>query len=433
MNKQGTVRVAGNTATVNHLTTNFTAYASVANGTNTIPVIATDYNGNSATNKYQVVVTNNGVAETISFDANGNETNVVTATGTNSYQWDAANRLVSITGPTNQSLFTYDGFGRRVQIIEKTNGVAYVTNKFVWCGPMLCEQRNNSGSAATKRYFDYGEQISGTNYFFTKDHLGSIREMVDGAGTIQARYDYDPYGRRTKISGSLDADFAYAGYFYHSASGLYLTRYRAYDSDLGRWLSRDPLAERVGLNLYNYVRNNPFNWLDPYGACGGSGSGGAEVEGGAGAEGEAAEVGLGEGAGEGAAGLGAADLGLIGLAGLAGWEAGTWLNNHTPIGNLGTWIGNLITPLNPPPPNSNISLPPVAAAALWPLDSGAEQWAREHGFDPDEVRRYAHKVAKGGDSMQKAKYDYRIKSDTGEVLDPEGNPVGDLKDKFPCE
>jgi len=270
ISKQAMVTVAGKSATINHQTTNFTGYSSVTNGTNTIPIVANDYNGNSATNKYQVVVTNNGVAKTIAFDLNGNETSVVTATSTNSYQWDAANRLVSITGSTNQSLFSYDGFGRRVQIVEMTNGVAASTNKYVWCGFDICEQRNSAG-AVSKRYFNEGEQISGLNYFFTKDHLGSIREMLDSGGTIQARYSYDPYGRRTKISGSLDADFGFTGQYYHVPSGLCLAAFREYDPDLGRWLSRDPIAEMGGLNLYAYVINDPVNLTDFYGTCGAGG------------------------------------------------------------------------------------------------------------------------------------------------------------------
>jgi len=265
ISRQGLVTVAGNAVNMDHFTTNFVGYTSVTNGTNIVPVVAMDYGGHAVTNKYQVVVTNNGVAKTLAYDLNGNETNVVTATLTNSYQFDAANRLVQIISGTNQSLFTYDGLGRRVQNIEKTNGVAYLTNKFLWCGTELCEQRDLTGATVNKRFFGGGEQISGTNYYYTRDHRGSIREMVDSAGAIQARYDYDPYGRRTKVSGNLDADFGYVGMFQHAASGFNLTLYRAYDSDCGRWLSRDPLQEHGGMNLYAYVQNNPINAIDPLG------------------------------------------------------------------------------------------------------------------------------------------------------------------------
>ena len=94
LDKQGTVTVAGTAALMNHLTTNFVGYTSVTNGTNVVPITATDYGNHGRTNNYQLVVTNNGVAEAISYDLNGNETSVVTATATNTYQWDAKNRLV---------------------------------------------------------------------------------------------------------------------------------------------------------------------------------------------------------------------------------------------------------------------------------------------------------------------------------------------------
>src|SRR5258705_10932475 len=71
--------------------------------------------------------------------------------------------------------------------------------------------------------------VDRTNYFFTRDHLGSVREMTDGAGAIRARYDYDPYGRRTKVSGDLDADFGFTGHYVHAPSGLYMALFRAYD------------------------------------------------------------------------------------------------------------------------------------------------------------------------------------------------------------
>jgi RHS repeat-associated protein len=266
LDEPGTVMVNTNAAVMNNLTTNFVGYASVTNGTNVIPITATDYSNNSRTNKYQVIVTNTVGSQTLAFDLNGNMTNDGAGI---TYEYDAANRTVAINrGTTNRTEFAYDGAGRRVQVIEKTNGVAYVTNKYVWCGTELCEQRDNTGATVTKRFFGGGEQINGTNYYFTGDHLGSIREMTDSAGALQARYDYDPYGRRTKVSGTMDADFGFTGHFMlASQPETTLTLYRLYRADLGRWATRDPLAESGGLNLYTYVRNNPISWIDPLGLC----------------------------------------------------------------------------------------------------------------------------------------------------------------------
>jgi RHS repeat-associated protein len=56
--------------------------------------------------------------------------------------------------------------------------------------------------------------------------------------------------------------------FFASEVGLFMARLRAYDSDLGRWLSRDPLRKpelSQGPNLYAYVGNNPVNMIDPSG------------------------------------------------------------------------------------------------------------------------------------------------------------------------
>jgi uncharacterized protein RhaS with RHS repeats len=38
-----------------------------------------------------------------------------------------------------------------------------------------------------------------------------------------------------------------------------------YHPDEGRWLSRDPIGERGGLNLHSFVENSPINSCDPLG------------------------------------------------------------------------------------------------------------------------------------------------------------------------
>ena len=89
--------------------------------------------------------------------------------------------------------------------------------------------------------------------------------MTNSAGGLVARYDYDPFGRRTLVSGTDLADFSFTGFYYDQATGLDFSVSRPYAADLARWLSRDPIGEDGGINLYAYVGNNPTNWTDPWG------------------------------------------------------------------------------------------------------------------------------------------------------------------------
>jgi len=121
--------------------------------------------------------------------------------------------------------------------------------------------------------------------------------MFTGGGTVVARYDYDPYGRSTTVLGTTPTDFNFTGLYRHSKSNLDLATYRAYDPDLGRWLSRDPIGntdlitsvgaasgsshltskagalkleifpEYVGngTNIVTYAGNRPCRYTDPTG------------------------------------------------------------------------------------------------------------------------------------------------------------------------
>jgi RHS repeat-associated protein len=186
-------------------------------------------------------------------------------------EWDARNRLVAVNSGNRRTEFTYDGHSRLATIRLLTNGVEASLRRFVWIGGKIREERDATG-LITKRFFGRGVKIeSGTNagsFYYTRDHLGSVREVTDTSGTVRARYAYDPYGRRTKLSGDVEADFGFAGMFWSPEVELSLTHHRAYDPELGRWLSRDPLRSaelREGPNLYAYVRNEPINRRDPSG------------------------------------------------------------------------------------------------------------------------------------------------------------------------
>lgn len=129
-----------------------------------------------------------------------------------------------------------------------------------------CEFRDGK-DAVTLFVYPQGQFNGKTAYFYTRDHLGSIREMRSGSGkgAIVARFDYDPYGQSTTVIGNTLPDFNFTGLYRHPASNLDLAVYRAYDPDLGRWLSRDPIGESGGINLYGYVKNRPTGNRDPLG------------------------------------------------------------------------------------------------------------------------------------------------------------------------
>jgi RHS repeat-associated protein len=152
-----------------------------------------------------------------------------------------------------------------VKIVEKINGSVTSTKPFVWCGKQLCERRDSSGANVVSRFFADGETEGVDKVYDARDHMGSVRDVCSTSSALLMQYEYDPYGRRTKVSGSAEGSFGYTGHYYHMPSGLHLALCRAYDADIGRWLNRDPIGEYGGLNLYGYVYNNPINLIDPFG------------------------------------------------------------------------------------------------------------------------------------------------------------------------
>lgn len=183
--------------------------------------------------------------------------------GTRTYIWDIENRLWRITQGGNTTTFLYDGLGRRVQTTYSSGSVV---RRYQWCGNRICSQKDGSDTLL-KRYYEEGEfVVSGSVKLLTmKDQVGSVRDVMNTSGTLQWGADYTPYGEFIRTTGSGRPDFLFAGLFYDANTGLYYSNTRAYDPKLGRWISRDPIAEEGGLNLYEYGASNPVTNSDPSG------------------------------------------------------------------------------------------------------------------------------------------------------------------------
>lgn len=181
-----------------------------------------------------------------------------------SNRWDQQNRLVRVLEGAHESVYEYDGESHRTRIKELTSSVETKNETFVWCGTRICQKRASNGSTVVRNYFREGFEENGTgDYFYTRDHLGSVREVIGSDGiTIASKVSCDPWGEITETGSGALSNFAYTGHHYDRPTGLSLAWYRGYYLLLGRWLSRDPIGLKDGLHLYAYVEGDPANRID---------------------------------------------------------------------------------------------------------------------------------------------------------------------------
>ena len=86
-----------------------------------------------------------------------------------------------------------------------------------------------------------------TFYYYTPDHLGNIREVVNASGTVQQVTNYYPFGATCAESTAADFQpYKYNGKELDKMHGLNTYDYgaRQHDPILARWDRIDPLAEK---------------------------------------------------------------------------------------------------------------------------------------------------------------------------------------------
>jgi RHS repeat-associated protein len=195
------------------------------------------------------------------------------------YKWDAEDRLIEFkyAGAAAKTNYTYDGLGRRLQSAYY-NGTTTTSTRYQWCralpsdrpwawasAPHICAKRDGS-DAVMKRYYTEGEYtVSGAlKWLYERDQAGSVRDTVDTSGNLVGALDYSPYGQQLRTWGALP-DYQFEGLFVDQPMGVNFSATRMYDPWDGAWVSRDPIAERGGINLFAYAGGNPVMRVDPSG------------------------------------------------------------------------------------------------------------------------------------------------------------------------
>ena len=166
-------------------------------------------------------------------------------------RYDAIGRRVRKETPWETRTFFYDGWMPIVEIYQKEDGTTDRI-EYVW-GRDLSGTIGGAGGVGGLLYL----KRNGTIYIPFYDAYGNVTGYWDETGAVVASYTYDAFGETLSASGPLADAFniRYSTKYYDAESDLYYYGYRYYAPSLHRWLTRDPIAEEGGLNLYGMCEN----------------------------------------------------------------------------------------------------------------------------------------------------------------------------------
>jgi RHS repeat-associated protein len=207
----------------------------------------------------------------VTHDAAGNLTAMNVGGKTMRYRYNPHNQLIEVLG--GKVSYEYDGDG---QLIRRRTGRTETT--FIpdplsdYWQPLVMDDNT---SHRTLVVWDGATPLmmirDGETEFLLHDHLGSVRMVVDLRGRLIRRIDYEPYGSMTNPAMAKEFAPRFAGLFWEPVGNVYLTRARAREPELARFLQMDsmhrtPFGSQEGLSAYAYCGGDPINYQDPNGA-----------------------------------------------------------------------------------------------------------------------------------------------------------------------
>ena len=199
------------------------------------------------------------------YDVSGNLLN----DGAHSYTYDAEDRITKVDGGTTAT-YTYDALGHRVLKTTPSDSMNYVYDQF---GHEVAEVHGSQSGWYRGDVYAAGHHLAtytnSTTYFIHADWLGTERARTGVTGSVIETCQSLPYGDGQSCTGSDVSPKHFTGKERDAESGLDNFGARYNSSQLGRFMSPDPLGGHLvdpqTLNKYVYVRDNPVSLTDPTG------------------------------------------------------------------------------------------------------------------------------------------------------------------------
>ena len=193
------------------------------------------------------------------------------------FVYNAENRPIEVKKEGQvQEEYAYDHFGRRIKkgnsfiIYDGFNAIAEynistkaLASTNAWGLDLSGSTQGAGGVGGLLSTTDYTTQSPVTSYP-TYDGNGNISEYLTEVdnGAISTHYEYDVFGNVIKKTGPREYAYQFSTKPFDKLTGLTYYNYRLYDPASGRWINRDPIQEKGGLNLYGFVGNNAIDKWD---------------------------------------------------------------------------------------------------------------------------------------------------------------------------
>ena len=233
----------------------------------------------------------NGAVTTYAWDADGNNASVNDGSGVTTYTWDYENRLQAVALPGGGTVTNTYGIDGLRRMREQGQDTA----RYVWGGvgggrgtgvgaPLAAPSSSASrllletdGSLMTHALYTssptgFGPTISqhrdNASAFYHPDHLGTVWNLTNAAGTVTDTYLFDAWGTQLSASGQTENPHRYVGAFGYQTEptlGLDYVRARWLRPATGTWLSVDPVETE---ERYGYVGGAPAGVPDASGLQG---------------------------------------------------------------------------------------------------------------------------------------------------------------------
>lgn len=237
-------------------------------------------------NQYTAITREEGASFAPAYDADGNQTKIQTSTGEWEVFYNALNQAARFIQGNRRVECRYDYLNRRIEKAVYEGEILMSKKRFIYHGYLQIAELDAAAAtesampvlrktylwdplepAATRILAMSLFDETGTwaeNLYYTHDLLKNTTALFGIRAGRRALYEYGPYGNIVRMEGNAAEDnpFRFSSEYADDELGLVYYNYRYYNPQNGRWISRDPMMERLQENLYGYVGNSATIFID---------------------------------------------------------------------------------------------------------------------------------------------------------------------------